>query len=44
MLPLGAEDLDKMDGDLQLTYALDLIPVKVLGKDVEEPSNDGEVI
>lgn len=45
MLPLGGEDLDKIDGDLLLIIAgNDEIPVTVLGRDEEQAPNPGEVI
>jgi DNA/RNA-binding domain of Phe-tRNA-synthetase-like protein len=45
MLPAGGEDLDKMQGDLQLTYAMaDEQPVTVLGKDEAQAPAPGEVI
>lgn len=45
VLPAGGEDTDKMVGDMWLTYASDNeVPVRVLGKDVEEAPKAGEVI
>lgn len=45
MLPVGAEDTDNIVGDLRLTYATAYEkPVKVLGRDEEQPPQQGEVI
>lgn len=45
MLTAGGEDLDNMQGDLQLTYASDHeVPVVVLGKDEAQTPFKGEVI
>ncbi len=45
MLPAGGEDTDKMQGDLQLTYATaDEKPVTVLGKNEVQAPAEGEVI
>lgn len=45
MLPLGGEDLDKMIGDLKLTYAnVDEKPVKLLGDHEAKPPHEGEII
>jgi len=44
-LPAGGEDTDKMQGDLQLTYATaDEKPVTVLGKDEAQAPAEGEII
>lgn len=44
-LPCGGEDIDKMQGDLQLTYATsDEKPVTVLGKDEAQSPAEGEII
>ena len=44
-LPVGGEDIDKMVGDLQLTYAsADEPPVLVLGRDDAQAPPPGEVI
>lgn len=45
MLPAGGEDTDKMQGDLQLTFATaDEKPVTVLGKDEAQAPAEGEII
>lgn len=45
MLPAGGEDIDKMQGNLELTYATDNEkPVTVLGKNEEQAPKPGEVI
>lgn len=45
MLPLGGEDLDKMDGDLLLTFAGEAeAPVLLLGDKEARPPHAGEVI
>ena len=45
MLPAGGEDLDKIQGDLQLTYATaNEQPVTILGKDEAQAPAEGEVI
>lgn len=45
MLPAGAEDLDHMQGAIELTYAsAHEEPVTVLGKDGQEAPYEGEVI
>lgn len=45
MLTAGGEDLDKVEGDLQLTYATNNeVPVVVLGKDEEQVPFEGEII
>ncbi len=45
MLPAGGEDIDKMTGDLRLTYATtDATPVTVLGKDAAQAPAEGEII
>jgi DNA/RNA-binding domain of Phe-tRNA-synthetase-like protein len=45
MLPAGGEDIDKMQGSLELTYATDNEePVTVLGKNEEQAPKPGEVI
>lgn len=45
MLPAGGEDIDKLQGDLELTYATaDEKPVTVLGRDEEQAPAEGEVI
>jgi len=45
MLPAGGEDTDKMEGDLELTYAsASEKPVVVLGRDEEQAPAEGEVI
>jgi len=45
MLPVGGEDLDKIQGDIQLTYAGDNEPAVLLLGDKEEKSpEEGEII
>lgn len=45
MLPAGGEDIDKMQGNLELTYATaGEKPVTVLGKDEAQAPPEGEVI
>lgn len=44
MVPVGGEDIDKMVGDLQLTFADGEKPVKLLGDAEPESPKDGEVI
>ncbi len=45
MLPVGGEDLDKMQGDLRLTFASASEPaVLLLGEKEERPPHAGEVI
>lgn len=45
MLPLGGEDLDKMQGDLRLTYAsADEKPIVLLGDHEAKPPHEGEII
>jgi len=44
MFPVGGEDIDKIVGDLQLTFAsADEKPVKLLGDAGPEPPKEGEV-
>ena len=43
-VPVGGEDLDAMQGNLQLTYAgADEVPVVVLGKDEAQAPAEGEI-
>jgi len=44
MVPVGGEDVDKMVGDLQLTFAENEKPVKLLGDAEPEAPKDGEVV
>ena len=44
MLPLGGEDLDKISGDIRLTFAQNEKLMKLLGDEKEEAPYDGEVI
>jgi len=44
MLPAGGEDLDKMEGDLVLTFATNEVPVLLLGDKEEKAPKEGEVI
>jgi len=45
MMPVGGEDIDKMKGDLVLTFAGDNEnPVRLLGEQEEKPPKPGEVI
>ena len=45
ILPAGGEDIDKMIGNLELTYASATEKaVRVLGRDADEAPKDGEVI
>lgn len=44
MLPLGGEDLNKISGDIRLTFAQNEKPMKLLGDENEEVPYDGEVI
>ena len=45
MLPCGGEDLDKLKGDLLLTFAgPDEVPVHLLGEKEARPPHEGEVI
>ncbi len=44
MVPVGGEDMNAMNGDLQLGYALNEQPVKILGDSEPESPKDGEVI
>jgi DNA/RNA-binding domain of Phe-tRNA-synthetase-like protein len=43
--PVGGEDLDKIDGDIELTFAAENeAPLKLLGEPEERPPKPGEVI
>ncbi|MCA9382027.1 hypothetical protein KC660_01310 [Candidatus Dojkabacteria bacterium] len=45
LVPVGGEDLDKVEGDIQLTIAgEDEVPVKLLGENEERPPYPNEVI
>ena len=44
ILPVGAEDLDKMQGDLELTFAEGTEDYTPLGEEVNDPPQKGEVI
>lgn len=44
ILPVGAEDLDKMQGDLQLTFADGTEDYTPLGEEENDPPQNGEVI
>lgn len=45
ILPVGGEDVDKMEGDLQLTIAGENeVPIKLLGEPEERPPYPNEVI
>ncbi|MBI3109802.1 hypothetical protein HYZ06_02055 [Candidatus Daviesbacteria bacterium] len=44
ILPVGAEDLDKMQGDLQLTFADGTEDYTPLGEEENDPPQKGEVI
>ena len=45
MLPVGGEDLDKMEGDIELTFATsNESPTTLLGEKEPRPPHEGEVI
>jgi len=45
MLPLGGEDLDKMQGNIELTFAnSNEVPINLLGEKESRPPHEGEVI
>jgi lysyl-tRNA synthetase class 2 len=45
VMPVGGEDLDRIEGDILLTYAGESeVPVKLLGESEERPPVSGEVI
>ncbi len=45
MLPLGGEDLDKMQGNIELTFANENeVPISLLGDKEPRPPHKGEVI
>lgn len=45
ILPVGGEDLDRMEGDIELTFAsADEPPVRMLGEPEARPPRQGEVI
>lgn len=44
IIPVGAEDLDKMQGDLQLTFAKGIEEYTPLGEEKNDPPKEGEVI
>jgi DNA/RNA-binding domain of Phe-tRNA-synthetase-like protein len=45
MLPAGGEDVNKIEGQIKLTYATaSETPVRLLGEDKEESPYEGEVI
>lgn len=44
ILPVGGEDLDRMHGDLVLTYATGDEPYSALGQDENDPPQKGEVV
>ncbi|MBI3290311.1 hypothetical protein HYZ78_02855 [Candidatus Microgenomates bacterium] len=44
ILPVGGEDIDRMQGDLVLTYATGDEPYSALGQDENDPPQKGEVV
>jgi DNA/RNA-binding domain of Phe-tRNA-synthetase-like protein len=45
VVPIGGEDIDKIEGDVELTFATeDEAPVRLLGESEERPPRPGEVI
>jgi len=45
IVPVGGEDIDKIEGDVELTFATDHeAPVRLLGESEERPPRPGEVI
>ena len=44
ILPVGGEDLDKMQGDLVLAYATGEEPYSALGQEENDPPQKGEVV